>query len=312
MHWLSPPRVRAVLRVGSALLGLGVTGWLLAMLWPEPDRVAQGAPPSADQPETLAPYPEAPVTVLVIGLDADRLGAPPNKAAPKGPANADALLMLRIASQEPLQVLHLPTELGVRLPGQGDPGSLAQLWRRGGVSLVSDAVRDIVGLDEGDPKRYVVMPRAALRRLVDGLGEVEVVLGQSYQRQDKTQGYSVNLQAGRQSLNGVQAEQLVRYLPDPKNVSQRRQRQDILVSALIEQVKAPSGIGVIPALVDQLDTEIETNLSRSEQLSLAAAIIASPEPVAISRLPLANRAGDQTLRQIKPEASRPLWPQPQP
>ena len=312
MHWLSPPRVRAVLRVGSALLGLGVTGWLLAMLWPEPDRVAQGAPPSADQPETLAPYPEAPVTVLVIGLDADRLGAPSNKAAPKGPANADALLMLRIASQEPLQVLHLPTELGVRLPGQGDPGSLAQLWRRGGVSLVSDAVRDIVGLDEGDPKRYVVMPRAALRRLVDGLGEVDVVLGQSYQRQDKTQGYSVNLQAGRQSLNGVQAEQLVRYLPDPKNVSQRRQRQDILVSALIEQVKAPSGIGVIPALVDQLDTEIETNLSRSEQLSLAAAIIASPEPVAISRLPLAKRAGDQTLRQIKPEASRPLWPQPQP
>ena len=310
MHWLSPPRVRAVLRVGSALLGLGVTGWLLAMLWPEPDRVAQGAPPSADQPETLAPYPEAPVTVLVIGLDADRLGAPSNKAAPKGPANADALLMLRIASQEPLQVLHLPTELGVRLPGQGDPGSLAQLWRRGGVSLVSDAVRDIVGLDEGDPKRYVVMPRAALRRLVDGLGEVDVVLGQSYQRQDKTQGYSVNLQAGRQSLNGVQAEQLVRYLPEPKNVSQRRQRQDILVSALIEQVKAPSGIGVIPALVDQLDTEIETNLSRSEQLSLAAAIIASPEPAAITRLPLANRAGEQTLRQIKPEASRPLWPQP--
>ena len=312
MHWLSPPRVRAVLRVGSALLGLGVTGWLLAMLWPEPDRVAQGAPPSADQPETLAPYPEAPVTVLVIGLDADRLGAPSNKAAPQGPANADALLMLRIASREALQVLHLPTELGVRLPGQGDPGSLAQLWRRGGVSLVSDAVRDIVGLDEGDPKRYVVMPRAALRRLVDGLGEVEVLLGQSYQRQDKTQGYSVNLQAGRQSLNGVQAEQLVRYLPDPKNVSQRRQRQDILVSALIEQVKSPSGIGVIPALVDQLDTEIETNLSRSEQLSLAAAIIASPKPVAISRLPLANRAGDQTLRQIKPEASRPLWPQPQP
>ena len=310
MHWLSPPRVRAVLRVGSALLGLGVTWWLLAMLWPEPDRVAQGAPPSADQPETLAPYPEAPVTVLVIGLDADRLGAPSNKAAPKGPANADALLMLRIASQEPLQVLHLPTELGVRLPGQGDPGSLAQLWRRGGVSLVSDAVRDIVGLDEGDPKRYVVMPRAALRRLVDGLGEVDVVLGESYQRKDKTQGYSVNLQAGRQSLNGVQAEQLVRHLPDPKDVSQRRQRQDILVEALIEQVKAPSGIELIPALVDQLDADVETNLSRSEQLSLAAAIISSPEPAAISRLPLADRSGEQTLRQIKAGASRPLWPQP--
>ena len=296
------------MRVGSALLGLGVTGWLLATLWPKPDRVAQGAPLSADQPETLAPFPEAPVTVLVIGLDADRLGAASNQAAPKGPANADALLMLRIASQEPLQVLQIPTELGIQLPGEQDPGSLAQLWRRGGVGLVSDAISDIVGLEEGDPQRYVVMPRAALRRLVDGLGGVEVVLDKSYKRQDKTQDYTVNLQAGRQNLNGVQAEQLARHLPDPKAVSERRQRQEILVEAVIEQVKAPSGIGAIPDLVNQLDAELETNLSRSEQLSLAAAIIASPDPVAITRLPLADRVGEQTLRQIKPGATRPLWP----
>ena len=296
------------MRVGSALLGLGVTGWLLATLWPKPDRVAQGAPLSADQPETLAPFPEAPVTVLVIGLDADRLGAASNQAAPKGPANADALLMLRIASQEPLQVLQIPTELGIQLPGEQDPGSLAQLWRRGGVGLVSDAISDIVGLEEGDPQRYVVMPRAALRRLVDGLGDVEVVLDKSYKRQDKTQDYTVNLQAGRQNLNGVQAEQLARHLPDPKAVSERRQRQEILVEAVIEQVKAPSGIGAIPDLVNQLDAELETNLSRSEQLSLAAAIIASPDSVAISRLPLADRVGEQTLRQIKPGATRPLWP----
>ena len=309
MNWLSPPRLRGVLRVGSTLLGLGVTGWLLATLWPEPDRVASGAPLSAGQLETLAPLPEVPVTVLVIGLDADRLGAASNQAAPKGSANADALVMLRIASQEPLQVLQIPTELGVQLPGDKEPGSLAQLWRRGGVGLVSDAIRDIVGLQEGDPRRYVVMPRAALRRLVDGLGNVEVVLGESYKRQDKTQGYSVLLQAGRQRLNGAQAEQLVRHLPDPKAVSQRRQRQDLLVEAVIEEVKAPSGIAVIPDLVSQLNTEVETNLSRSEQLSLAAAIIASPEPTAISRLPLADRAGEQTLRQIKPSASRPLWPQ---
>ena len=195
-------------------------------------------------------------------------------------------------------MLQIPTELGVQLPGEENPGRLAQLWRRGGVSLLSDAIRDIVGLQQGDPNRYVVMPRAALRRLVDGLGEVEVVLSDSYKRQDKTQDYTVMLQAGRQRLNGAQAEQLVRHLPDSKAVSQRRQRQNILVEGLIEQVKAPSGIEVIPGLVNQLNTEVETNLSRSEQLSLAAAIIASPEPARISRLPLAERAGEQTLRQI--------------
>ncbi|WP_392347396.1 LCP family protein [Parasynechococcus sp.] len=167
----------------------------------------------------------------------------------------------------------------------------------------------MVGLQEGDPKRYVVMPHAALPGLVDGLGEVEVVLSDSSKRQETTQGYTVLLQAGRQRLNGAQAEQLVRHLPDPKAVSQRRQRQNILVEGLIEQVKDPSGIAVIPGLVNQLNTVVETNLSRSEQLSLAAAIIASPEPARISRLPLADRAGEQTLRQIEAGASLPLWPQ---
>ena len=58
---------------------------------------------------------------------------------------------------------------------------------------------------------------------------MEVVLSDSYKRQDKTQGYTVLLQAGRQRLNGAQAEQLVRHLPDPKAFSQRRQRQNCLL-----------------------------------------------------------------------------------
>ena len=61
--------------------------------------------------------------------------------------------------------------------------------------------------------------------------------------------------------------------------------------------------------MNQLNTEVETNLSRSEQLSLAAALISSSEPSRISLLPLADRAGEQTLRQIKAGASSPLWPQ---
>ena len=70
------------------------------------------------------------MTALVIVVDADRLGATSNQAAPKGPANADALLLLHIAAQEPLQVLQIPTELGVQLPGEENPGRLAQLWRQ--------------------------------------------------------------------------------------------------------------------------------------------------------------------------------------
>ena len=61
--------------------------------------------------------------------------------------------------------------------------------------------------------------------------------------------------------------------------------------------------------MNQLNTEVKTRLSCTEQLSLAAAIIASPEPARISGLPLAERADEQTLHQIDAGASLPRWPQ---
>ena len=309
-QWLGRRPLRTVLRLGAAVLGVAISGWLLTKLWPEPDRIARGAPPNADNPRSLAPYPEEPVTVLIVGVDADKLGDPSNKAAPEGPANADALLLVRISADEPVQVLQMPTELAVRLPGGDQPTNLSSLWLSGGVSLVNDAIREVVGLPEGVPQRYVVMPRQALRSLVNKLGEVDVILGQSYRSEDSSQGYTVNLQAGRQSLNGVEAEQLARFRNDTGDDVNRRIRQQLLIKALIEQIKAPGGIEVIPSLVKLLDSEVETNLSQSEQLSLAAAAIASPTPLQITQLPLAKRAGDQLLRQLKPGLASPLWPQP--
>jgi len=309
-RWFGRHPLRTTLRIAATLLGVGLSGWLISLVWPEPDRVARGAPPSVSDPSSLALFPASPITLLVIGVDADNLGDPTNQAAPKGPANADALLLVRIDAKTPLQVLQLPTELAVQLPGSDTPMGLGGLWRTGGVSLVADAVREIVGIADTDLQRYVVMPRKTLRALVDGLGEVDVILSQSYKRTDKSLGYSVDLQAGRQSLNGAQAEQLVRFRKDGRDYENRRLRQQMLMRSAVEQLQAPSGISSIPALVDEVGGQLDTNLSSSEMLSLAAALIASPAPLKFSQLPLAPPAGEQTLRQLKPGSKQPLWATP--
>ncbi|AII45520.1 hypothetical protein KR49_03470 [Synechococcus sp. KORDI-49] len=307
-NWLGRRPLRAILRILVTLAGVGATGWALSTVWPEQDRVARGAPPSVDNPASLAPYPLEPVTVLLVGVDSDTLSAASNQAAPQGPANADALLLLRISSAEPLQLLQVPVELAVQLPGSQQPMALGGVWQQGGVALTVDALQEIIGLPEGVPQRYVVMPRNALRTVVEALGEVEVTLNQTYQRTDKAQGYTVNLQAGRQSLNGAQAEQLVRYRKDSQDHPNRRIRQQILLRAMISQVQSASGIGIIRGLLEDIAGQMDTNLSEAEMLGLAAALIASPSPATITQLPLATRAGKQTLRQLKPGLSQPLWP----
>ena len=308
-RWFGRRPLRTVLRLGAIALGVGATGWLLSVLWPEPDRAAKEALTKSDAITNLAPFPSAPVMVLVVGIDANQLGESSNQAAPLGRANADALLLLRVSAEEPLQVLQLPSEIAVQLPGSDSPTSLSSLWQSGGVALLNDAIQDILGSTQQVPQRYVVMPRTALRTLVDGLGDVDLVLDQTYQHNDQSQGYNINLQAGRQRLNGEKAEQFARYRPTPLDNANRRNRQQDLILALVDQVKDSSVISTLPLLVSRLDDELDTNLSRLEQLSLAAALIASPLPVRITQVPLAKRVDDQILRQVKPDQTLPLWPQ---
>ena len=308
-RWFGRRPLRTVLRLGAIALGVGATGWLLSVLWPEPDRAAKEALTKSDAITNLAPFPSAPVMVLVVGIDANQLGESSNQAAPLGRANADALLLLRVSAEEPLQVLQLPSEIAVQLPGSDSPTSLSSLWQSGGVALLNDAIQDILGSTQQVPQRYVVMPRTALRTLVDGLGDVDLVLDQTYQHNDQSQGYSINLQAGRQRLNGEKAEQFARYRPTPLDNANRRNRQQDLILALVDQVKDSSVISTLPLLVSRLDDELDTNLSRLEQLSLAAALIASPLPIRITQVPLAKRVDDQILRQVKPDQTLPLWPQ---
>ena len=308
-RWFGRRPLRTVLRLGAIALGVGATGWLLSVLWPEPDRAAKEASTKSEAMTNLAPFPSAPVMVLVVGIDANQLGESSNQAAPLGRANADTLLLLRISAEEPLQVLQLPSEIAVQLPGSDSPTSLSSLWQRGGVALLNDAIQDILGSTQQVPQRYVVMPRSALRSLVDGLGDVDLVLDQTYQHNDQSQGYSINLQAGRQRLNGEKAEQFARYRPTPLDNANRRNRQQDLILALVDQVKDSSVISTLPLLVSRLDDELDTNLSRREQLSLAAALIASPLPVRITQVPLAKRVDNQILRQVKPDQTLPLWPQ---
>ena len=306
-RWLGEKPLRTSLRIGAALAGASIVGFGLASLWPKADRVAP-ALPSANDPTSLAPFPRQPVVVMVVGLDSNRINDPVNQAAPMGPANADSVMLIRVEPKRPLQILQVPTELGVNLPGNPSMQPLATSYLQGGVALTADVVADVVGLEEGAPSRYVVMPRQALRSLVSGLGDVDVRLNQTLVHTDQSQNYSVNLQAGRQTLNGLQAEQLVRFRPDPHNNHERRLRQQWLVRAIHEQLLHHTTMVALPGLIQNIEGQVQSNLSSGEWFSLAAAIMSSDQPPVVTTLPLATRAGEQSLRQIKPDAPSPLWP----
>ena len=305
--WLGDRPGRSLLRIGAALLGTALAGTVLATVWPKPDPVGADVQ-SSEGSLTLAPLPEQDVMVLVVGLDADTINAASNQAAPKGPANADSLMLVNISTKEPVQILQLPTELAVQLPGIEEMQSLSKTWQQGGIALTSDVVGELIELPVNKPDRYLVISRQGLRRFVEGLGDIEVTLNQTYKYEDKSQGYSVNLQAGIQTLNGAQAEQLARHKPKANDDHQRRMRQRLLLQGVHQQLTQIDAITVVPELLSVFSNQVKTDISSKEMLSLMAAAISAPSPPVITELPLAPRAGQQMLRELKPDLSLPIWP----
>lgn len=312
-------RQRVAIRLGAVGLGLAGGLALLGQIWPEADR-SQEAPKTLTAAD-LAKAPTRSITVLVIGLDSDRLDAPLNGAAPSGPANNDALLLLRINPSEPIQALTVPPNLAVQLPGQRTLQPLGKLYRIGGPALTADAVRELVGLGSGQPERYIVISRAGLRALVDDLGGVNANPGMDMRYSDKRQKLVIKLDGGLQHLNGNQIEQLARFRNPLAPAEGRQDNHQEVVRSLIKELAIPESLGRIPGLVGRLKQQVSTNLSEAELLSLLAAGLANPDAVQFSSMPLApltsasqpnDGLGFQgaPLRHIANDAPSPLWPHP--
>jgi LCP family protein required for cell wall assembly len=208
-------------------------------------------------------------------------------------------------------VLNMPVELAVMVPGEKEPSRLADLYRRGGVALTADGVRDVLGMKQSEPDRYVVLPRAALRQIVDGVGGLEMSPTRTMKYQDKAQNYKIDLQTGLQRLNGKQVEQMLRFRDKDLGESGRRSNHKLVQTSLREQWAHANQLANLPALINTLKPKVETNLTAEETLSLFAAGLDVSQPIQFASLPLlpANKEfGD--LRQLDAKPDQKLWPAP--
>ena len=305
-----PPRPIRRRRLAVRLLagGVGVASglMLLGVAWPEGDRAVVNN--DLTSAASLADPPSRPITVLLIGSDADRRGAVRNGAAPAGPANSDALALVQVDPKGAVQVLSLPVEAAVQLPGDKRPVSLGSLYRRGGPALVAGACADLVGLPKGQPDRYLVLPRAALRQLVDGLGRIELAPDRNMRYQDKAQRYKIQLDGGMQLLSGNQVEQLLRFRDPDRGENARRERQQMAIESVLRQMGQQQQLTQLPDLLRQLQDQVDTNLTQSEALSLLAAALQQSESVRFRQLPLrpASQPGEH-LRAVDPAARDQAW-----
>ena len=284
-------RTRIIWRLAMAFSGLLGGMWLGDQLMPRRTVSLRDERPAITR---LAEPPGAPQTVLLLGLDQPKVSTPA-----KG--EVQLMLLARVHPEDGIELLQIPTELKVLLPGQ-QLKPLSALYGIGGVALTSDVLAQLLGGD-GDPlrpDRYLLLSIGSLEQAIDSMGGVPVLLREPIRYHDKTGGLSINLQPGQQWLNGEQTSQLLRYR-GLETDGRRRLRQEQLLMPLANRLADPTVVPALPDLLQQLTQSSNTNLSQGEFLSLLSAGLQDPGRMRISRLPM--QLEDDQLRLDRSEAA---------
>jgi polyisoprenyl-teichoic acid--peptidoglycan teichoic acid transferase len=205
-----------------------------------------------------------PMNILIMGVDpvpGTVDGSPESFAG-----TSDTMLLVRLNPQnQTMRVLSIPRDTMIALPEQGLT-KVSDANAHGGPVLAARVVSRT--LSNAPIHRYIRISTSGLRQLVDQLGGVDVFVPQEMQYQDRTNQLSINLVSGWQTLNGEQAEMFARFREPGLGDLPRVQRQQMLITALLERLNSPTVLPRLPQLTRLMRKYFDTNLKIEEMMAL--------------------------------------------
>jgi LCP family protein required for cell wall assembly len=180
------------------------------------------------------------------------------------------LLVRFLPDKKQINVLSIPRDTLVRLPGVGVAKIDSTNWR-GGIKLAAATVSR--QLENVPIDRYVRISRNGFIRLVDALGGIEVTVPKKMDYVDNTQHLNIHFLPGKQLLNGQHMEEYVRFRHDKLGDIGRVQRQQEVLKAIQWTLLQPQTISKLPDLMKIAKENIDTDLSWNEMLALVHATL---------------------------------------
>ena len=206
-----------------------------------------------------------PMNILIMGIEpvlGTVDGSPESFAG-----NSDTMMLVRLnPSDKTIRVLSIPRGTMIAIPEQGLT-KVSEANAKGGPVLAARVVSR--SLNNAPIDRYIRISTSGFRQLVNQLGGVDVFVPQKMNYQDRAGGLSMNLVSGWQSLNGEQAELFARFHEEGMGDLPRVQRQQALITALLQRLNSPTVLPRLPQLTRIMRKYFDTNLKTEEMMALA-------------------------------------------
>ncbi|NLY90530.1 MAG: LCP family protein [Firmicutes bacterium] len=178
---------------------------------------------------------QTPINILLLGVDAPNRDDQGELERPR----TDTILFLAVRPQHRrVGLFSIPRDSLIEIPGHGmERINMAHVY--GGYDLTKELVEKIM---EMPVDRYIMVNFQSFEEIVDLVGGVEVTVDKRMLYHDQSAGFSIDLQPGRQTLNGYQALGYVRYRRDALGDITRTRRQQQFLTALAAKLKEPATI----------------------------------------------------------------------
>ena len=134
---------------------------------------------------------------------------------------------------------------------------------------------------------YISLELEGFRGLVDAIGGVDINVPKSLKYSDPEQGLYIDLPAGKQTLNGKQAEMLVRYRSGyARGDLDRLDMQKRFLAAFFLQLKEKITLFNVYSIANSAIPYLKTNISAPSLVSLALSVVgADSGDISIATLP---------------------------
>ncbi len=197
------------------------------------------------------------IHVLLVGLDKD----PPHRS--------DSVLVAHIdLTTYETRLLSIPRDLRIEMKssnGEVTHDKLAHAFVYGGVEDVEYAVETMLNIVIDN---YVVIKIDGMMKLIDALGGVEIDVDKDMRYRDRAQDLHINLKKGLQVLNGEDAVGYSRFRKDAEGDIGRMHRQQVLIKAVLIELRKPGNLLKIDEIVRLFYSAVETDLDLVQLLAI--------------------------------------------
>jgi LCP family protein required for cell wall assembly len=184
-----------------------------------------------------------------------------------GGGNTDVIASLRVDGGT-TRIIQVPRDSYIEAEGYG-PNKINALYSLGGTDLVKRELSRKLGRPI---THHVVVNLAAIRRMADAIGGIEVDVPKRMYYVDNSQGLYIDLQPGVQTLKGRDLEGFLRFRHDEMGDIGRIERQQLALQALFRKLTRPEQLVRLPGLLAAAGKDLRTDLGPMELGGLITAM----------------------------------------